>query len=133
MLGPATAATPRVASSFGVALDKLFVGYQLRQVALVRDVEEDRQHAGKQRDDEQLADGQAMHQRGYRHAPEHQRAPDIAGDQDRSAPDPAATTTGREPDQQEGRRLARGEHADLEGGGVQRLDRHEGEGQKAHL
>ena len=116
-----------------VALDEFFVGHELGQVTLVRDVEEDRQHAGEQRDDEQLADSQAMHQRGYRHAAEHQRPPDVAGDQDRSAPDPVAPCTGRQPDQQEGRRLARGEHADLERGGVQRLHRHEGQRQHADL
>jgi hypothetical protein len=96
-----------------VALDQPFPADHRRQDRLVADVEQDRRHAGQQRDDEELRERQHAGQRRDRDAREQGAPHDVRADHHRTPPHPVEQDPGGQPDQQERGGLRRRQQAHL--------------------
>jgi hypothetical protein len=106
---------------------------EVRQVALVGDVEEDGAHTGQHGDHEQLDHRQVSGPPGHRHATQQHGPAQVARDQHLAATQPVDPGAGRQTDEQEGEGLAGGEHADLEVARLQRQHRDQWQREHAHL
>ncbi len=107
--------------------------HQGGEIGLVGDVEEHGQDARDERDDEQLDERERTERVGDRNGAEREHPPDVGRHHHPAAPDPVDPDACGQPDDEEGRGRRRGEERHLEGGGVQRADGEEGDGEKAHL
>ncbi len=99
------------------------------QVALVGDVEEDGEHAGDDRDDEELRQVEDAEGIGDRDRADDRHAPDVRPDEHGPPAPPVDPRTGGQRDQQEGELRARGERADLERRRVEGDDGEERDGE----
>ena len=97
-----------------VAFDELIAVDDRRQVALVGDVEEDREAAVHERDDVQLPDRQGADGIGERDRDEADRPPQVPDDQDRAAPQPVDPDAGRQAEEDERQELDRPKEGELE-------------------
>lgn len=117
----------------GVALHELLAADQVRQVALVRDIEKDGEDAQDHGYSVQQVDRQHVEPPGQRHAGQRQRASPVADDHHVAPAQPIDDGPGRQTDHREGEGLADGQQAHLEWRGVDGAHRHEGKGQHQHL
>ncbi len=116
-----------------VAGDELVAGQDLRQVALVGDVEEHGRHAGHERDGVELGHGQDVGERGGGDARHGRGAHQVRPDHQGPFAHAVGECPGGQPDEQEGGGLRRGQEAHLEGGGVECEDGYEGQCHQGHL
>ena len=118
---------------FRVAVAELIAIDERRQVRLVRDVEEHREHTRDEHHDEQLAKREPSEPPREGDRCQRDRAPDVAGHEDRPAADAVDNDAGREAEEQERGELDGAERADREGARVERLDREQRQRQQADL
>ncbi len=116
-----------------VARDELVLGQELRQIALVGDVEEDRGDAGDQRDGIELSHRQEARyggegDAGHRHGPD-----DVGPDQHRELAHPVHPGAGGQADEEERGGLRRRQQGHLEGGRVEFEYGDQRQGDKGHL
>ena len=88
-----------------VAVDELVARHERRQVRLVGDVEEHRQHADDEADDVELPDRQRVEGVRERDRREQRRAPEVADDEDRPPRQAVDPDAGREAEEDERREL----------------------------
>ncbi len=112
-----------------VRIDEVLGLDEHRQIALVRDVEEDGEHASDDRDDEELRQVEHAERVGDRDRADDRHAPDVRPDEHGPAAPPVDPRAGGQRDQQEGELRARGERADFERRRVEGDDREERDGQ----
>jgi hypothetical protein len=111
----------------------MVAGDHRRQVALVGDVEEDREHADDEADDVELDDRQGARHEGERDRGQGRCPAKVAGDHHRPATQPVDPHARRQADQQEWQEDDDVEKGDLEGRGLQDVDGHERDRQRADL
>ena len=116
-----------------VALDDLLALDERRQVRLVRDVEEDLEHADQEPDDEKLGEREDIGDVRERDRQQEQRASEVADDEDRPSGKSVDPHPGGEREDDEGKEFDRPQHRDLEGARVQHQDRHQRQGQLTRL
>ena len=116
-----------------VAVDDLVVLDEGGQDRLVRDVEEDREAARDEHDDEQLRVGERVERVRQRHRSECDRAPEVGEDEDGPAREPIDDRAGRQAEQHERRELHGRERADRERRRMEHGDRDEREREHADL
>ena len=114
-------------AELAVRVDELLRLDEHRQVALVRHVEEHREHAGDDRDDEELREVEHAEGVGDRYRADDGQAPDVSPDEHRTPAPPIDPRARRQRDQEERELCAGGECADLERGRVERDDREQRE------
>jgi hypothetical protein len=119
------------ALQLGVAFDQQLPVDELGQVGLVGHVEEHGADAGAERDHIQLPDGQDPQELRERDRSQQRRAEQVVDNEHPAEPHPVHPRAGRQPDDQERGRLARGQQADLERRRVHHEDRDQRQGQLA--
>ncbi len=107
----------------GVAVTDLVRLHDLRQVALVGDVEEHRARPDHERDPEQLDQGEPPEGPRQREGGQGSGADQVVGHEHAPTPPPVDPGAGRQADDEEGQELAGAEQAHLEGVRVQHVDR----------
>ncbi len=116
-----------------IALDEILAADERRQVALVGDVEEDREAPGDEPDDVELPDRERAEHVRDRDGSEGHRASEVARDEDGPAAETVHPDPGRQPEEDEREELERAEEGDLERGRVEQDDRRERQGQLRDL
>jgi hypothetical protein len=129
----ATSASTAYGLQLRIALDQLVALHERRQVRLVRDVEEDGQHADDEGDGEELQDVERAERVRDRDRSEGERASHVADDQDRPSREPVDPDTGREGEQQERQLLEDGQRRDGEGARMEDVDRRQRQREQREL
>ena len=116
-----------------VSLDELFALDERGKVRLVGDVEEDGADAHDEADHVELPDRERVDGVGDRDRGQCQRAPEIAGDEDRPARQPVDPDARRQREDDERQELDRREQCDLECAHVEHDDRDDRQRQAGEL
>ena len=98
----------------GVAVHQLVLGHQRRQVRLVGHVEEHREHADREADQDELDQREHTEPPRDRDTGQQDGASGVGADHQRPPPHPVHPGTGGQPDQQERGRVGGGQQAHLE-------------------
>lgn len=116
-----------------VAGHELVTGQDLREVALVRDVEEHGGHAGHESDHVELDHGQGADEGGSGDAGHGHGAQQVRADHQGTLAHPVGERSGGQAHEQEGGGLRGGQEAHLEGGSVEFEDGHQRQRHQGHL
>src|SRR6185503_10719204 len=117
----------------GVALDELVTLHDRGQVALVGDVEEDRQAAVDEPDEVQLPDREPTEGERDRDRDQAERPPEVAHDQDWPPPQAIHPDAGGQAQEDERQEFDRAEEGELERRDLEDRRRDEGQGEQRHL